>query len=775
MYVPTTRRPMAVTHGWRDGAPVYDRGDTVCVIGAGASGLTAIKNLTRARVRRRLLRAGDRRRRRLELAARPQPGLRQHAPDLVEAVHPVPGLPDAGRLAGLPAPHPGAGLPRALRRPLRPARRTSGSAPRWSRSSRPTDDRWDVTTRSTGGLRRRAHPPVRRRGGRQRAQLVAEAAPTYEGLDDFRGEVIHASAYKDAAQLRGQQGAGRRRRQHRLRHRGRGRPAGGADCWHSTRRGYWYAPKYAFGRPADQVNDPCCALRLPLRAAPVAVPPDAAADRRRPDPLRPARRPTTRCTRPTRSPTASSSTTSGTARSPRCPTSRGSSRNSVELTDGREIEPDLVVLATGYLPRFEFLAPEVLGVDEHGRPRLYLHAFPPAPPDAGRRRPAAARLRAVPAGALADRGGRPLAAAARGGPGRATAFWSRAAARPRRTGGGPGPRSRTPPGTGSRSATPTTCGRCRRRSTSWSRRHERGRGSCGCEDWARPVPAGAPRGAHAPRRRPTRASRRCCSCPGFGHGAWAFAEHWLEHTAERGFPAYAVSLRGHGAQRRRRPRPTLRAYAHDVVQVAAGLPRQAVLVGHGAGALVVAHALARYPARAGGAGRAGLRRLGDAGRGARAQPVRHAAGAVRRAAAAAPPASCSAGSCPTRRPGRTPAGWAGRRRRAQWQLLAGRAPGGRRSATRRCWWSAAPTTGWCRASALDRVARRYGGAPLLFPGMGHDLMLDARWREPIDAILDWLEKELAANRRRSAGGGQPRRSRRQAAGQRAVGGPGRAR
>jgi pimeloyl-ACP methyl ester carboxylesterase len=41
---------------------------------------------------------------------------------------------------------------------------------------------------------------------------------------------------------------------------------------------------------------------------------------------------------------------------------------------------------------------------------------------------------------------------------------------------------------------------------------------------------------------------------------------------------------------------------------------------------------------------------------------------------------------------------------------------------------------------LERVARRYEGAPLLFPGMGHDLMLDARWIEPLDAILDWLEK-----------------------------------
>src|SRR5947207_2115240 len=59
-----------------------------------------------------------------------------------------------------------------------------------------------------------------------------------------------------------------------------------------------------------------------------------------------------------------------------------------------------------------------------------------------------------------------------------------------------------------------------------------------------------------------------------------------------------MSLRGHGASGTA-PKAGLRAYVHDVVQVAASLPRQAVLVGHGAGALVVARALARYPARAG--------------------------------------------------------------------------------------------------------------------------------------------------------------------------------
>src|SRR5262249_37438026 len=68
--------------------------------------------------------------------------------------------------------------------------------------------------------------------------------------------------------------------------------------------------------------------------------------------------------------------------------------------------------------------------------------------------------------------------------------------------------------------------------------------------------------------------------PGFGHGAWAFEEHWLERTASRGFPAYAMSLRGH-ANSGADPRASIRAYTHDVIQVAASLPRQCVLVGHG--------------------------------------------------------------------------------------------------------------------------------------------------------------------------------------------------
>ena len=228
--------------------------------------------------------------------------------------------------------------------------------------------------------------------------------------------------------------------------------------------------------------------------------------------------------------------------------------------------------------------------------------------------------------------------------------------------------------------------------------------------------------------------------PGYGHGAWVFGQHWLQHAASRGFSAYAMSLRGHGGSGPA-PKATLRAYVHDVVQVAAGLPRRAVLVGHGAGALVVAHALARYPARAGvlvAPVFGGWRTLGAA---------------VRRNPAGTLPALVGGALRPSARqlfsrelPDATAREYAGRlgraSARAQWQLLAPPSPEPPVGAPP-VLVLGSPDDRIVPRAVLDRTARRYGVAPLLFPGMGHDLMLDARWREPIDAILDWLDKDLA--------------------------------
>lgn len=225
--------------------------------------------------------------------------------------------------------------------------------------------------------------------------------------------------------------------------------------------------------------------------------------------------------------------------------------------------------------------------------------------------------------------------------------------------------------------------------------------------------------------------------PGYAHGAWIFTEHWLEHAAERGYPAYAMSLRGQGDSGSA-PKTSLRAYAHDVVQVAARLPRRSVLIGHGTGGLAVAYALARYPARAG----------------VLVGPVFGGWGTLMTAAARNP-----AGTLPALVGGRLrlrrgqlfgrEAGAESRRyggrvggRAAplvQWQLLAHRRPeppvGDAPVLV-----VGSPDDRIVPRRALERAARRYGGAPLLFPGMGHDLMLEPRWREPLDAILDWLDK-----------------------------------
>jgi pimeloyl-ACP methyl ester carboxylesterase len=218
--------------------------------------------------------------------------------------------------------------------------------------------------------------------------------------------------------------------------------------------------------------------------------------------------------------------------------------------------------------------------------------------------------------------------------------------------------------------------------------------------------------------------------PGLGHGAWAFREHWLGHAAQRGFAAYAISPRADGS---------LRAYVHDVVQAAAGLPRQAVLIGHGAGALIATHALARYPARAAVLAAPVFGGWAAAGAALRTNPL----GTL--------PAVVGGGLSLSRKQlfaGDLPDvdAYLGRLKRAPSRVyrsvLAASQPGDPVGSPPMLV-VGSPDDRIVTRKALYRAAARFGGAPLLFPGIGHDLMLDANWQEPIDAIIDWLEKQLA--------------------------------
>lgn len=76
---------------------------------------------------------------------------------------------------------------------------------------------------------------------------------------------------------------------------------------------------------------------------------------------------------------------------------------------------------------------------------------------------------------------------------------------------------------------------------------------------------------------------------GMFHGAWCWEANFLPYFAQRGYAAYAVSLRGHagseGADRLRWS--ALHEYVSDVAQVVAQLSAPPVLVGHSMGGLIV--------------------------------------------------------------------------------------------------------------------------------------------------------------------------------------------
>jgi pimeloyl-ACP methyl ester carboxylesterase len=226
---------------------------------------------------------------------------------------------------------------------------------------------------------------------------------------------------------------------------------------------------------------------------------------------------------------------------------------------------------------------------------------------------------------------------------------------------------------------------------------------------------------------------------GLGHGAWCW-EHWLDATAAAGYPAYAVSLRGHGGSPGRLRTALLSHYVDDVVRTASSLPGgPAVLVGHSMGGLVVQQVLPRYAARAA----------------VLVAPVpKHPAVASLRAIARRHPTDAlrimAGGSLPLRpdylfheldpdRAGEHAARCHGESAFVQYQLLLHR-PADAPLGSPPVLVLATPDDRLVPIRGVRATARRYGARIEEFPGMGHDLMLDARWREPLTAMLTWLEK-----------------------------------
>lgn len=113
---------------------------------------------------------------------------------------------------------------------------------------------WRVTWRDADGTHSAEFAGVMIANG----TLSTPNLPTFEG--DFAGEVIHAAEYKSASQFDGKRvlvvGAGNSGCDiavDAIHH--------GTSCDLSMRRGYYFVPKYVFGRPADTMGG---AVKLPM-------------------------------------------------------------------------------------------------------------------------------------------------------------------------------------------------------------------------------------------------------------------------------------------------------------------------------------------------------------------------------------------------------------------------------------------------------------------------------------------------------------------------------
>lgn len=223
---------------------------------------------------------------------------------------------------------------------------------------------------------------------------------------------------------------------------------------------------------------------------------------------------------------------------------------------------------------------------------------------------------------------------------------------------------------------------------------------------------------------------------GATQGAWSWDRYWMPVAAEQGWACHAVSLRGHGASRGGPHTATISDYVEDVMQVIVRLPCPPVLVGHSMGSLIVQRILATYPAPAGVlVTPLGLRHGLRTGLSvARRHPLDFLGGLAGRPV-----------------PARSDYQFIERQGEEAERLVAESVPESPLAQyaillPRRARPARAPVL--VLASGADalvpvidvvRVARHYGTRAHVFLGMGHGLMLERRWHQPLQVMLDWLD------------------------------------
>ena len=254
--LPTGDRPTGDRPTGAGDPSVSDRNEAVCVIGAGATGLAAVKNL---REQGFAVDCYER-----ETGVGGLWNWRHDRSPVYASAHLISSKPGS-QYPDFPMPDDWPDYPHhtlvhsyleryAEHFGLREHIWFGTEVVRVSPAGDPAAGYWDVTTRVG----------QRERTSRYAAVVVANGhhwspkLPRYDGLSEYRGEVIHASSYKDPAQLRGRKvlviGGGNTGCDIAVE-----AAQQAARCWHSTRRGYCTC---SAGPPTRSTTlSRCCACR----------------------------------------------------------------------------------------------------------------------------------------------------------------------------------------------------------------------------------------------------------------------------------------------------------------------------------------------------------------------------------------------------------------------------------------------------------------------------------------------------------------------------------
>ncbi|MGE2719151.1 alpha/beta hydrolase [Mycolicibacterium celeriflavum] len=234
------------------------------------------------------------------------------------------------------------------------------------------------------------------------------------------------------------------------------------------------------------------------------------------------------------------------------------------------------------------------------------------------------------------------------------------------------------------------------------------------------------------------------------HAAWCWDEHFLDYFAEHGYRAVAVSWRGHGGSSSTKPlaKCSIRDYLDDVLSTVESLGCSPILIGHSTGGFLVQKYLESRSAPAGvlmastppqGILRASLRiwrkhpwvamRANTIGQ---AHEIFNTPALARDTLFSPHSPDEIVASCANRvEPDSMRAvfidqvfGLPDTKRVTTPLLVLG-----------------GEDDGMISIEEVRATARAYNTEPVLFPRMGHNMMVDAGWRAVADQIRDWLSEK----------------------------------